>query len=193
MRVSRDYDYVTHCHCQMSESSPFRACVKAMLSVSALEGDVYASAQTRMEETLRDCGDSSFESTACCGRGPPLQRTFEKLDAVINQLPDDQRASSMWDVVHATALACERFTGSSDAHKAQFNRLATFVLRCYVPYSLRCRRCSKLWNAALKEASPIPAASLFAKTVELHNEVNAIIGKGSVGEVDARAIYAWAA
>jgi hypothetical protein len=62
-----------------------------------------------------------------------------------------------------------------------------------VPSSLRCRRCSKLWNAALKDASPIPVTSLFAKTVELHNDVNAILGKSSVGEADARVIYAWAA
>lgn len=177
----------------MSESSPFRDCVKAMLSVSASDWDVYAAANARMEESLRGCGDPSFEAAACAGRGPPLQRAFEKLDAVLNRLPDDKRPAAMWDVVHATGLAGERLAGSTDAHKAHFNRLATFVLRCYVPSSLQCRRCSKLWNAALKDASPIPAASLFAKTVELHNDVNAIIGKGSVGEADARAVYAWAA
>jgi hypothetical protein len=150
-------------------------------------------ANARIEESLRGCGDPSFETVACAWSGPPLQRTFEKLDAVLNQFPDDKLASSMWNVVHATSLAGERFAGSSDAHKAQFNRLATFVLRCYVPSSLRCRRCSKLWNAALRDASPIPTASRFAKTVELHNDVNAIIGKGYVAEVDARAMYAWAA
>ena len=173
--------------------SPFRDCVKAMLSVSASDGDVFACAQTRMEESLRGCGDPFFEAAACAGRGPPLQRAFEKLDAVLERLPEEQRPAAMWDVVHATALACERLQGSTDAHKAKFNRLATFVLRSYVPSSLRCRRCSKLWNGALKEASPVAAASLFATTVALHNDVNAILGKGAVGEGDARVLCAWAA
>ena len=161
----------------------------AMLSISPSDGDVYAAAQARMQESLRFCGDPNLEAAAFAGTGPPLQRAFEKLDAVVNRLPEENRPAAMWDVVHATALAAERLTGSTEAHKHMFNRLATFALRCYVPSALRCRRCSKRWNAALKDACPIAATSLFAKTVELHNDVNALLGKPSIGVDDARRAY----
>jgi hypothetical protein len=163
-----------------------------MLSISPSDGDVYAAAQVRMQESLRFCGDPYFEAAALAGTGTPLQRAFEKLDAVASRLPEEKRLAAMWDVVHATALAAERLDGSTEAHKRLFNRLATFVLRSYVPSALRCRRCSKHWNAALNDASPIAATSLFAKTVEIHNDVNALLGKPSMGVADARRAYSWA-
>jgi hypothetical protein len=121
------------------------------------------------------------------------RRLFDTVDAVLGTVQPDTRYASLWDLVHASGLAAEKFSapGVSSGAKEAATKIITFVLRSYVPVALKCAQCSRHWNDGMG-SQPSAPSELFAKTVALHNDVNALLGKTTYTQEEARAAHAWA-
>lgn len=183
-------------------TTPSREIIKSFFAMPTTDedagSDVFAGCLVRARSAAAASPDESMRPLHTAGtNGMPVTRAFALLGALVLSMPEERRLGTVWDIAHAAALCAERVASSDPSSvvpsaATKCSRLVSVTLRQFVPLSLKCDACAKHWNGSLSREFPVPASEAFAKTVEIRNGVNRILGKPEIPLDEARALCAWA-